>query len=270
MLYQEWDIRNEGSQEYARLCTYIIEHTEDVNCDERPMIILCPGGGYEFTSGREAEMMAMQFLAKGYHAAVLWYSVRPSVYPAAMLEVGKSVATIREHAKEWHVNPDKIVIEGCSAGGHLTASYGVFWSEDFVAEKLNVEKEMLRPNGLILSYPVITSGEFAHRGSFNALLNGIETPELLQKMSLEYQVNENVPRTFIWTTFEDETVPPENSLMFVNALRKQHIPVEFHMFEKGAHGLGLANKLTEDRNGFGIQQECEKWIDLALTWMSNL
>ena len=270
MIHENLDIKNENSQEYARLTTYILDYTDAIKSADRPMIILCPGGGYEFTSDREAEMMALQFAAAGFHAAVLWYSVKPAVFPTALLELAKSVQLIREHAREWHVDPDKIVVEGCSAGGHLAASYAVFWHEDFVSESLHVSKEMLRPNGLLLCYPVITSGEFAHRWSFEMLLGQNYSEEMLEKMSLEKQVNEYVPRTFVWHTYEDDCVPVENSLLFVMALRRHHIPVEFHLYEHGCHGLSLANELTQDREGGSKQPECAGWIDMAITWMHNL
>ena len=116
-------------------------------------------------------------------------------FPTALLELAKSVELVR-NMRRMYVDPDKIVVEGCSAGGHLAASYGVFWHEDFVSNKLQVSKDILKPNGMILSYPVITSGEFAHRGSFNNLLRDQYTEEMLEKTSLEKQVNEYVPRAF--------------------------------------------------------------------------
>jgi Esterase/lipase len=269
MKYDIIECRVEGSQEYARLCTYIIDHSDEIAIDERGFILICPGGGYTMTSDREAEMTAFQFLAKGYHVGILRYSTRPSVFPVALLELGKAMSIVRGHAKEWRVNPDKIVVQGCSAGGHLTASLGVFWNEKFVSDQLGIDNETIKPNGLILNYPVITSGELAHRGSFEALLNGIETKELLEKVSLEKQVNETVPRTFIWHTYEDELVPVENSLLFVQALNKFKIPMEFHMYEHGEHGLGLANNLTVGVRGEGLCKQCENWVELACTWLEN-
>ena len=182
MICETFDIKNENSQEYARLNTYLISHSDSIKTETRPLIILCPGGGYWFTSEREGEMLALQFVAAGFHAAILWYSVKPATFPTALLELAKSVELVRKHAKEWYVDPDKIVVEGCSAGGHLAASYGVFWHEDFVSNKLQVSKDILKPNGMILSYPVITSGEFAHRGSFNNLLRDQYTEEMLEKL----------------------------------------------------------------------------------------
>jgi len=176
---------------------------------------------------------------------------------------------IREHAVEWNVASDKIVVQGCSAGGHLAASFGMFWREDFLAQALHVtDKEILRPNGMVLCYPVITSGEFAHRGSFDNLLG--DRTELLEKMSLEKQVNSDTPKAFIWHTFEDGSVPVENSLLLVGAMRKAGIPVEFHLYPRGGHGLGLATKLTETSDGRSVLPECASWIGLTHTWLESL
>lgn len=270
MKHERFDCKVDDSLDNANLTTYIIDSSKEFAINERPLVLICPGGGYEYLSEREAELIALQFVARGYHAAVLYYSVSPAVFPTALLEVAKSVGIIREHAEEWHVIPNKIVIQGCSAGGHLAASFGVYWAYDFVSEAIGIEKEKLRPNGLILNYPVISSGNFSHKDSFCRLLHGQYTEELLRKTSLEYLVNYNVPRTFIWHTYEDVCVPVENSLLFVKALRNFHIPTEFHMYEKGAHGLALANELTRCPDESGTQSECENWVELAAAWLKNL
>ena len=247
MIYNTFEMHQEGSLPGAHLVTYIQEYSDAMAINDRPLILLCPGGGYTRTSDREAEPMALKFLAMGYHAAVLRYSCAPAEYPTSLKELAYSIKFLREHAKEWHIDPHKIVVEGCSAGGHLAASLGVFWDEDFLAESQGLsasEHELLRPDGLLLCYPVITSGEFAHRGSFENLL-GSRQEELGEKLSLEKQVTSKVPKTFIWHTFADQSVPVENSLLFVSALRRAGVPTEFHMYEKGAHGLALADKLTE-------------------------
>lgn len=269
MIHNTYPICVEGSEPYARMVTYIQENSEAIGIDTRPLILLCPGGGYGHTSDREAEAMALQFLAMGYHAAILRYSCAPAKYPTALLELATCVKMIREQARDWHVDEEKIFVQGCSAGGHLAASFGMFWSEDFVTEAMQVQdKEILRPNGMILCYPVITSGEFAHRGSFENLL-GEREAELGERLSLEKQVNANTPRAFIWHTFEDRSVPVENSLLLVGALRSEGIPTEFHMYPRGVHGLGLASKLTVNAEGGAVQEECTSWIDLVHTWIEH-
>lgn len=272
MIHNTYPLKVEGSLEYARLVTYIQEDSDAMLIDKRPLVLVCPGGGYGRTSDREAESMALQFLAMGYHAAVLRYSCAPAKYPTALLELASSMALIRKNAEAWHIDTDKIVVQGCSAGGHLAASLGMFWDEDFLAEGIGLaatEHEVLRPNAMILCYPVITSGEFAHRGSFANLL-GEREAELGEKMSLEKQVSEKTPKAFIWHTFADQSVPVENSLLLVSALRRAGIPTEFHMYPKGAHGLSLANRLTATSDGRAIQEECTSWIHLAHTWMEHI
>ncbi len=267
MIYKEFEISEEGSLKGAKLTVYIQEQSESLLIKERPIILLCPGGGYSYTSDREAEPLALSFLAKGYHAAILRYSCHPATFPTAILELGRAVLIIRQNADAWHVKNDSIIVQGCSAGGHLAASYCCMWKEDFVEEKLGItNRAQLRPNGLLLCYPVITSGEHAHRDSFVKLL-GERYDELLDKVSLENAVNENVPRTFIWHTFTDQAVPVENSLLFATALRENGINTELHIFPEGCHGLALANNLTLGMEEKELAPACEPWIDMANRWM---
>ncbi len=272
MIYREFELNEEGSLPGAKLTVYIQERYNEITIEKRPLILLCPGGGYAYTSNREAEPMAMAFMAKGYSTAILRYSCQPAQYPTALLELGRSMLIIREHADEWCVDTDAIVVEGCSAGGHLAASLACTWKDDFLSSKLlgsvkDEDKELLKPNGLILCYPVITSGEFAHRDSFVRLL-GDRYDELLEKVSLENVVNENVPRTFIWHTYTDQSVPVENSLLFAMALKKYGINTELHIFPEGCHGLALASNITiSSPEAKELVPTAQPWIDLATTWM---
>lgn len=276
MLHETFELREEGSRADARLEIYIQEYSQSVAIQERLMVLLCPGGGYGYTSDREAEPIALQFLSMGYHAAVLRYSCAPARYPTALLELARSVLLIREHAVQWHVDTDRLVIQGCSAGGHLAACYAMFWNRQWLREKAGVadrdpDHRLLRPNGLLLCYPVITSGEFAHRGSFENLTGDLPDRErLLQELSLEYQVNADVPPVFIWHTFEDQAVPVENALLMVSALRRAGISTEFHMYPQGGHGLALATALTQTSDGRCVQPQCAGWIELAHTWLEGI
>ncbi|MBQ7954945.1 MAG: alpha/beta hydrolase [Lachnospiraceae bacterium] len=269
MIYKEIPIKVEGSQPGAKLIAYIQKYSEGMFVQERPMVILCPGGGYNHLSDREAESVALRFLAMGCHAAVLEYSVLPAKFPTQVSELAMAVKIVREHAKEWHVMENKIVVQGCSAGGHLAASLGMFWTKNWLWETVGAQNAgEIRPNGMILCYPVISSGKFAHQGSFDVLAGDDE--QLRQILSLENQVNENTPKAFIWHTFTDETVPVENSLFLVSALRKYSIPTEFHLYPKGQHGLALATKQTASGDGKYVQEECSTWIELAKVWLEEL
>ena len=269
------EIQVAGSQEYARLTTYLLDVTQKFSVLARPLILVCPGGGYNHTSEREGEIVALQFNAMGYHAAVLDYSCAPAVFPTALLELTKSVAYLRANAQQWQIDPDRIAVLGFSAGGHLAASLGVFWNTEWFAKILreapiHLTPEMIRPNALILAYPVITSGEFAHRGSFDDLLGEERSKDefWLEKMSLEKQDLSDVPPVFIWHTSFDQSVPLENSLLFFTELVKARKPVEYHVFPGDVHGISLADWRTWSAER-AMDTPAVQWIGLVHTWLDN-
>ena len=272
MIHKKIEIKARGMEAVGNLYTYFLDSSIEMRPDEkRPVILMCPGGGYEMTSDREAEPMAMQFLAMGYHVAILRYSVCPVRYPAALLQVAESVLYLKEHADEYHIDPEKIVVQGCSAGGHLAANYGIAWNSPFLTKLMGMENdpERLCVAGLLLCYPVITSGEKAHEESFRNLL-GEQYEEKKEELSLENQVTPDTPPTFLWHTATDETVPVENSLYFFQACLQQGVSAELHIYPVGGHGLSLANEETCRANGIGVQKECQSWIGLAQTWVEEI
>lgn len=272
MIHKKIEIKARGMEDVGNLYTYFLDSSIEMRPNEkRPVILMCPGGGYEMTSDREAEPMAMQFLAMGYHVAILRYSVCPVRYPAALLQVAESVLYLKNHAEEYHIDPEKIVVQGCSAGGHLAANYGIAWNSPFLTKRMGMENdpEKLRVAGLLLCYPVITSGEKAHEGSFRNLL-GEQYEEKKAELSLENRVTPDTPPTFLWHTATDDTVPVENSLYFFQSCLQQGVSAELHIYPVGGHGLSLANEETCRANGIGVQKECQSWINLAQTWLEGL
>ena len=272
MIHKKIEIKARGMEAVGNLYTYFLDSSIEMRPNEkRPVILMCPGGGYEMTSDREAEPMAMQFLAMGYHVAILRYSVCPVRYPAALLQVAESVLYLKEHADEYHIDPEKIVVQGCSAGGHLAANYGIAWNSPFLTKLMGMENdpERLCVAGLLLCYPVITSGEKAHEESVRNLL-GEQYEEKKEELSLENQVTPDTPPTFLWHTATDETVPVENSLYFFQACLQQGVSAELHIYPVGGHGLSLANEETCRANGIGVQKECQSWIGLAQTWLKKI
>ena len=270
MIHERIKISEKGSLDNVELITYIQDYNEAYASTERPCILIMPGGGYKHLSKqKEGESYAMRLCAMGYHAAVLYYSVDPASYPTQILEVAKAITILREHAAEWHIDPEKILVCGSSAGGHLAASYGCFWHEDFVAEEMGIsDKEVLRPNGMILCYPVVTGGEKAHRGSFESVC-GDNYDELVDKLSIEKQISEYTPKAFIWHTFPDKSVPVENSLLLASALREKDIPFELHIYPVGKHGLGTADWTIQAKDGSGVEPQCQSWIDLLKIWLEH-
>lgn len=256
----------------AKLSLYIQESYPQMYGDrKRPMILICPGGGYEHVSVREGEPIAFQFLAAGCHAAVLQYDVTGDgmVHPLPLVELAWAVSYIREHADAYAVDKDKIIVAGFSAGGHLAACLGCFWNQEWLAQKTGLDKNSYRPNGLILAYPVITLGVHAHRQSFERLMGDQASDELAALLSLEKQVTDKVPPVFMWHTCEDATVPLENSMLFASALREAGVSFEYHVFPHGIHGLSLATKETTMPDKNAVEPQCEQWITLCKNWIKH-
>lgn len=261
----------EVSESQPALYTYILDNTPSIDENrKRPAVLICPGGGYIMTSDREAEPIAIRMNAMGFHAFILRYSVAPSIFPAAQLEAAKAMLIIRERGEEWKIDVNKVIILGFSAGGHLAGCIGTMWNKEFIYGPLQAMPECIKPNGMVLCYPVITSGKYEHKGSFKALL-GEKEEELRDFVSLENQVSAETPPAFIWHTYEDGSVPVENSMLFAMALRKNKVPFELHIYPRGRHGLSLASEETSSVNGEpSIVKECQNWIDMAGAWIRNL
>jgi len=266
MIHQTISLPREFSPD-GKLTVYIQDTPQTLMVKSRSLVLICPGGGYGGISVRESEALALPFLAMGHHVAILSYSVAPHRYPIQIKEAAWSVAFLREQAAAWHIEPDQIALLGCSAGGHLAAHLGTTWQEPWLSDSIGTTPEAIRPDRLILCYPVITSGEHRNIGSIEALLGENPDPALWQAMSLEHKVTHHTPPTFIWHTFDDAVVPAENSLLFVSALKAANVPCEFHLFPQGVHGLSLATQQTAFENGMCYQPNCAVWISLVKSWL---
>ena len=269
------EIRVPGTRANAYLETFFLEVTDSFTVQERPLVLVCPGGGYSHTSDREAEIVAMQFNAMGYHTAVLRYSCAPAVFPTALLELSRAMAYIREHAAEMRIDTERIAVLGFSAGGHLAASLAVFWNTEWFAKireeaGVALTAQEIKPDGLILAYPVITSGEYAHRDSFTDLLGEERAKDSWwpEKMSLEKQNLKDVPPVFLWHTSYDSSVPLENSLYFATQLIKARKPLEYHIFPGDVHGISLADWRTRSEKRME-DTAAVQWIGLVHTWLEK-
>lgn len=244
MKHERINIWNAGEYSYPaafgfqpNLRTYLYE-----DAAVRPCVLVIPGGGYRMVSPTEGEIVAKCFYDKGYQCFVGTYTTDyldlAPLKSQPLNDISRMLRIIRSRAKEFGVIPDRIVVCGFSAGAHLCGSLCVHWQDVRDALYTGVSN---RPDGAILSYPVITSGEFAHRDSFTALLgNGANEAELTYA-SLEKQVNGDTPPMFLWQTLTDELVPVENSYLMAKALKEKGIPFAHHVFPAGKHGLSLSN-----------------------------
>lgn len=256
----------------ARLHTYFLENYEQIDpYRKRPVILICPGGGYRYTCDREAEAVAIRYNAMGYHACILRYSIKPCEFPQSLCELAWCVSYLRTHAQKFCIDTEKIIPLGFSAGGHLAASLGVFWNQNWLSEQTNLSPDEIRPNAMILCYPVIIYRENGHLESFQNLLGTQYSHDKASTLSLERSVSRHTPPTFLWHTFEDQLILAEHSLTFANALWKAQVPLELHIYPKGLHGLSLANEETQNiQTGFGIQKHCQSWIHLSGEWIKEL
>ncbi len=260
-LYKYFNVkRPEGAQGF--LTVYQIGTYSFVQNRRRPAVLVIAGGGYEYVSQREKEPIALWYVAQGFNAFTLEYSVEPVSYPAQLLEGAMAMAYIRENAKEYSILEDKVLATGFSAGGHLCAMLGTLFNEQVIKDALGERAKYCKPNGLVLCYPVLTMGEKTHEGSAKRLIGG--KADLRQELSLENRVTKDTPPCFIWHTTTDAGVPVENSLYFALALKKNGVPFELHSFREGGHGASLCTVETVT-----INNAVSKWKDLLVTWLNE-
>ncbi|CAI6029860.1 hypothetical protein PAECIP112173_00592 [Paenibacillus sp. JJ-100] len=222
-------------------------------------VIVCPGGGYGHLADHEGAPVAEWLNRAGISAFVLQYRVAPHRHPAPKADGQRAIRHVRAYAEQYGINPSKIAVLGFSAGGHLSATLGTQYDEGQPDHEDVIERQSSRPDRVILCYPVITMKSYGHAGSRIHLLGENATEDQIQAFSAEHQVRSDAPPAFIWHTSDDQAVPVENSLRYALALGTQGIPYDLHVFEKGPHGLGLAEN---DRT-------VRVWSELCLTWLKN-
>lgn len=244
------------------LTTYVLDGER-----KRPGVLICPGGGYATLSPREAEPIAIRYAAAGFHAFVVHYSVAPRRHPQPLMDLARAICLIREHDTDWRVGP--IALCGFSAGGHAAANLGVHWNHPMLASRPGIIRARCRPDALVLGYPVISSGPFAHRGSFNNLLGENPPDQLLKLLSLELRVTKDTPPCFLWHTAADRSVPVSNSLLFAEALSAADVPFALHIFPNGPHGISLANVETSTET-LQPDPDVAVWHQLSVSWLCDL
>jgi len=206
-------------------------------------VIVCPGGGYvNLSMDKEGDQFARWLNSLGVTAFVLKYLLGPKYHhPIELGDAQRAIRTVRAKAADYRVLPDRIGIMGFSAGGHLASSAGTHFDAGNPSATDAIDRVSSRPDFMVLGYPVISfSTSYVHRGSMRALLGDNPDPKLVELMSNELQVTPQTPPTFLFHTTTDTVVPVENSVLFYMALRKAGVPAEMHIYERGPHGVGLA------------------------------
>ncbi len=248
---------------------YIPAVTPEVNADRKmPAMLILPGGGYSATCDREAEAVALRYLAKGFVCFVLRYSCYPSRYPVALTEACLAVEYIRENAERLHTDKEKISAVGFSAGGHLCCMLGSAGENKDV--KLPFDIKELQVKATILCYPVILYDKlYANFGSFENLCGDDEI--LKNRLSCEKLITSKSAPTFVFGTAADEAVSHVNALKIAEAAAKNGIPFSVHIYGKGRHGVSTADELvyrSDDENYF--TPSAAEWIDLSVEWLKEL
>lgn len=209
-----------------------------------PGVIVCPGGGYgALASNHEGRQVASYLNSLGVAAFVLRYRLGPRYHhPIQIGDAQRAVRMVRWRAADWRIDPARIGIMGFSAGGHLAMTASTWFDAGDASAADAVDRVSSRPDFAILGYPVISmTAAWTHQGSRRNLLGEKPDMELAKKLSGELAVKNDTPPTFIFQTNEDKAVPAENSIHYYLALRQAGVPAEMHAFEKGPHGVGLAN-----------------------------
>ena len=224
-------------------------------------MVICPGGGYGGLAPHEGNDYALWLNQNGVTCFVLKYRLGSAGYrhPRMLEDAARAVRLVRARAKEWKVDAQRVGIMGSSAGGHLASTLLTHFDSGTPNAEDPVERESSRPDLGVLCYPVITMGTHTHQGSKKNLLGENPSPDLVKLLSNELQVTSQTPPTFLWHTADDGAVPVENSLDFAAALKRAGVPFALHIYEKGRHGLGLADK-PPFQNVHPWAKDCLFWL----------
>lgn len=275
-----WPAKIPGSiqvQDYEEIETYKDEKLQNIRQITTPIlsvflpekenpngtaVIVFPGGGYSYLSmDKEGFKVARWLNTLGITAVVLKYrlpsdEIMEDKTIGSLQDAQEAVRAVRRNAHKWKVDLNKIGIIGFSAGGHLAATLSTRYLDNLYNAHNTISA---RPDFSMLIYPVISMKEgITHQGSRVNLLGKTPCDLMINKFSLEVQVNNLTPPTFMAHASDDTSVPVENSIMYYQALVKHKVPAELHLYEKGGHGFGL-----------GVAETSQHWTKQAENWLRS-
>lgn len=269
MIYKEFKLNEfyPTLSDYPKVRAYIHENRQELGDREYPCIIVLPGGGYQMTSEREAEPIALRYFAEGFNAYVLDYTVlgKGKPYPNAMIETACLIDLIRQGKGGETSRKDQICVAGFSAGGHLASTIATRFDDKKIMDFLG---KSVRPDCVILGYPVIVSGEYAHKGSFENLTGSTDEQTHNEHDTTKY-VRPDMPPVFLFHTANDQLVPVQNTLLFAKELADKRVPFECHVYPDGVHGLALANDVTKTTTEHDnqINERVAEWVNKSVQFM---
>ena len=232
----------------------------------RPAILILPGGGYEHISQRESEPVALRFVARGWAAFVLTYSVAPARFPVQLREAAWAMRYIRENAADFEVDPHMVAAMGFSAGGHLCGTLGTMFDAPEVHDI--APADILRPDALGLCYPVAVSWGETHAASFDNLTGGDEA--LMARLSLDKLARPDMPPVFLWGTRDDNSVPCRNSIQLAVALDQAGVDFAFHLYRHGKHGVSTADAAAFPSFDMPpVSRDVPGWVDSMIDFFAD-
>lgn len=248
------------------------QYIHDEACDPRPAVVVFPGGGYTVLAPQEAEPVAQFYYDQGMNAFVLYYSVDDKAADhAPFIEAALAIKYLRENAEAHNTHPDKIVTCGFSAGGHLSGASGIFWNLPQIRDAVGVTdgsapEGINRPNGMIMSYPVVSGIHYPLVDCFVKICGGDTSKEKMGSFSLERFVDETTPPVFIWHSFTDTIVNIRHSQLLINAFLEKNVPFEAHIYPTGYHGCALATSTTASKPNPHVAT----WGPLSVMWIKDI
>ena len=264
----------------------------------RPAIIICPGGGYLKLATREGEPVAMRFLGLGYAAFVCRYPTyvtappktgetypqvnEESHYPVQAASLMRAIAYVRTHAEQLSVDAERIYALGFSAGGHVVGTVAECWDDPELLALTEATPALTKPSGVVLCYPMVNA-ELVHDtqalvgGDAGRLMEVLErrgifgkdnpTDKDFQLLDLTQHVRSDMPRTFVWQTAEDDMLRVADTAALVQQLLLAKVSCEFHLFERGVHGMALADETSASKPE-DVNAEAARWVELAAAWLA--
>jgi len=248
----------QGSNDVPTLTVYLPEAGKANGA----AMVICPGGGYAHLAPHEGKDYALWLNESGITCFVLKYRLGSAGYrhPAMLQDAARAVRTVRARASEWGLDTKRVGIIGSSAGGHLASTLLTHFDAGKAEAADVIERQSSRPDIGILCYAVISFGEFAHKGSRENLLGKEPSAELVELLSNELQVTKDTPPCFVWSTEEDKVVSVENTMMFAAALRRNKVPFDLHVYQKGPHGIGLGSRNWTPDKRHPWTGDCVYWL----------